>query len=236
MGMQIDDSFTKEVGNRIKNLRKERGLSQADVISWLSVYLGKKERMGSSLVSGWELGNKTPSYPCLIALAALFNVPTDYILGVTDDKVGVNDFDIINYVQEIKVEMLATYDNCPVLISHENTKENDEWGIYDAERKVFFCNGRIIRQRATDRYYATVIGSNQGLLRRRPKLTISRAESLSMVWLEYKGSDSKTTMIYSGWYKPNPELSCFESLEGIKMPYTGMDINYSVYEFPRKIL
>ncbi len=62
---------------RIKELREERGLSQAEVA---------KAVFGSqSNLAKWEKGTVQPSADFLLKLADFFNVSTDYLLGRTDE-------------------------------------------------------------------------------------------------------------------------------------------------------
>lgn len=68
-----------DLGKRLKDLRKEKGLTQQQVADriWTS----------KAVISSYELGNRIPSYDVLIKLAKLFGVSTDYLLGVEPRKV-----------------------------------------------------------------------------------------------------------------------------------------------------
>lgn len=58
---------------KLKNLRKQYGLSQKEIAKRLNV--------SPSIVSGYETGERTPSLDVLISLSYLFNCSTDYLLG-----------------------------------------------------------------------------------------------------------------------------------------------------------
>ena len=58
---------------RLKELREEQGLLQADLAKILSV--------SKSTVSGWEIGRNQQSYDMLIDIARYFEVSIDYLLG-----------------------------------------------------------------------------------------------------------------------------------------------------------
>ena len=64
------------LGARIKELRKEFGLSQVDLASRLEVT--------KQPISNWENENIQPSIDMLVDLANVFNVTTDYLLGLDD--------------------------------------------------------------------------------------------------------------------------------------------------------
>ena len=75
-----------EFGKRIKELRKQKGLTQEKLAQRLWV--------SKSIISAYEAGLKYPSLDILINLAYTFNVSTDYLLGVNKkqfiDVTGLN--------------------------------------------------------------------------------------------------------------------------------------------------
>ena len=64
------------LGTRIKELRKEFGLSQVE--------LAMRMEVTKQTISNWENGNIQPSIDMLVGLANVFNVTTDYLLGLDD--------------------------------------------------------------------------------------------------------------------------------------------------------
>lgn len=80
----------KMTAERIKALREARGWTQAELARRLSI-----TRNG---VNSWEQGLSMPSPACLVDLARLFSVSTDYLLGVerleTVNVTGLNESDI----------------------------------------------------------------------------------------------------------------------------------------------
>lgn len=63
-------------GKRLKHLRSEKGLTQAELAKALSI--------GESTVSFYESGKRQPDYETLTRLADLFQVSIDFILGRSD--------------------------------------------------------------------------------------------------------------------------------------------------------
>lgn len=80
----------KMTAERIKTLREARGWTQAELARRLNI-----TRNG---VNSWEQGLSMPSPACLVDLAKLFSVSTDYLLGVkrleTVNVTGLNENDI----------------------------------------------------------------------------------------------------------------------------------------------
>lgn len=65
--------------DRLKSLRAKMGLTQAD--------LAKKLSLTRASVNAWEMGLSAPSTPFIVELSRLFNVSTDYLLGLDDTAV-----------------------------------------------------------------------------------------------------------------------------------------------------
>ncbi|MBR3439916.1 MAG: helix-turn-helix transcriptional regulator [Clostridia bacterium] len=62
---------------RLKELRKERGISQQKIAIDLN--------MNQNSISRYENGQREADYKTLIMLADYFNVSVDYLLGRTDN-------------------------------------------------------------------------------------------------------------------------------------------------------
>lgn len=65
--------------DRLKDLRSKMNLTQAD--------LAKKLSLTRASVNAWEMGLSAPSTPFIVELSRLFNVSTDYLLGLDDTAV-----------------------------------------------------------------------------------------------------------------------------------------------------
>ena len=63
---------------RIKQLRKRKGLSQAE--------LAEQTGVKNNTVSTWERGTRKPDFDALNKLSDIFEVPYEYILGNSDDE------------------------------------------------------------------------------------------------------------------------------------------------------
>jgi len=66
------------LGDRIRELREEKQLSQIEMAKLLNV--------ANTTVSQWETGKRQPDIDTLEQLANLLNCTTDYLLGRTDYK------------------------------------------------------------------------------------------------------------------------------------------------------
>lgn len=80
------------LGERLKKLRKERGLLQKDIAKMLNI--------STSAYGYYEQNKRDPDTKTLQLLADFYNVSVDYLLGRTDirnpyektyDKLGINE-------------------------------------------------------------------------------------------------------------------------------------------------
>lgn len=90
-----------DFGMRLKNLRKQNNLTQVE--------LARKINVTKSVVSAYENDMRLPSFNTLIAIARVFNVTTDFLLGVentenrqTVDLSGLTDNEISALLNLIK--------------------------------------------------------------------------------------------------------------------------------------
>ncbi|CAL83938.1 helix-turn-helix transcriptional regulator [Clostridium botulinum] len=72
----------KTIGERIKELREEKGINQLELSKILNVHKGS--------VSNWENNKRTPDADMLTKIADFFNCSVDYLLGNTDIKNKLN--------------------------------------------------------------------------------------------------------------------------------------------------
>ena len=63
-----------DFGNALKTLRLQEDMTQAQ--------LAQKLSLTKSVISAYETGLRLPSYDVLIQIAKIFNVTTDYLLGL----------------------------------------------------------------------------------------------------------------------------------------------------------
>lgn len=69
-----EEGCDRMTSTRIRQLREERGLTQAE--------LAKRLGITRSSVNAWEMGISVPSTQYIVELAEMFRVSTDYLLGV----------------------------------------------------------------------------------------------------------------------------------------------------------
>ena len=76
------------LGDKLKMLRKKNNLTQQQVAERLNV--------SKAVVSSYELSNRSPSFQTLVKIANIYNVTTDFLLGINKRKM----IDITNLTPE----------------------------------------------------------------------------------------------------------------------------------------
>ena len=65
------------IGERLKDVRKDHGDTQTD--------LARKLNISLSTVKSWERENSAPSHELLVAICNLYQVSSDFLLGINDN-------------------------------------------------------------------------------------------------------------------------------------------------------
>jgi len=106
------------IGDRIRWLRNNKGMTQAD--------LAERLNMSDQQILRWENGKSDPSADAIYKLAKIFNVTGDYLLCLTDDPRGNMateltqlEWDLIQAFRE------SNFKNFSALL-HEGLKQRDE--------------------------------------------------------------------------------------------------------------
>lgn len=90
--------------NRIRELREEKKITQ--------VRLSIELEVSQETISAYEMGKYFPSVKSLLKLRKIFNVPIDYILGLSDSKMeGIQTSDL----EEDEIQVLKLYKNLDFL-------------------------------------------------------------------------------------------------------------------------
>lgn len=96
-------------GDKLRNLRKEAGMTQSE--------LAKRLNITKSVVSYYELQERTPSPDVLIQLANIFHVTADYLLDIEHKKL----IDVSDLSEEDMRFLLITIET----LRKKNTKEKE---------------------------------------------------------------------------------------------------------------
>lgn len=82
------------LSKRIKEIRKERGLTQTDLANQFGVT--------QQAVAKWESSLSTPDYITITKLAEFFDISADYLLGLSDSFYPKNSFSAVKIIGTVK--------------------------------------------------------------------------------------------------------------------------------------
>lgn len=91
----------REIGDIIKELREDKGLTQEIVANHLNI--------NRATLSAYETNTNEPNLDTLVAIADFFNVSCDYILRRTKNPDIINFHDRTELINKISL-MLKNYD------------------------------------------------------------------------------------------------------------------------------
>ena len=98
--------------NRIKEIRQEKNLSQTDIAKALGV-----TRQAISL---YEKGDREPKLETWQKLADFFNVPVDYLLGISKDRSTLT-------IDDLNPEEQEAYERITDMLSQEYPQTRPEF-------------------------------------------------------------------------------------------------------------
>lgn len=79
----------------LKKIREKRGITQ--------IRLSTEVEVSQEAISAYESGKALPSVETLIKLANFLNTSTDYLLGLTDNDLKINDIKKNEYDELISI-------------------------------------------------------------------------------------------------------------------------------------
>lgn len=116
------------LGNRLKQLRQEKGLTQAQ--------LGAIFNLAESTISLYESNKRTPDYITLIKLINFFHVSADYLLGSSEERLPKDQHTISSTFSQDDPSTLYNLFKYPLL---ENIKWSPQGIVYEySEAKELF--------------------------------------------------------------------------------------------------
>lgn len=117
-----------EFGERLKNLRNEKGILQRDLAEFLNV--------SRVTITHYENGKRNPDQETLIKLARYMDVSTDYLLGNSEDRNPYKDHEELPDEFETPEEAIKFLLEQNVIMGFGGFDVND----LSDEEKVEFAN------------------------------------------------------------------------------------------------
>ena len=82
------------IGQRIKQLRNEKGYTRKQFADYIDI--------PETTLRNYELGTREPGHPFVVQMAYIFDVSTDYLLGITEERRALKENDLQLSEEELK--------------------------------------------------------------------------------------------------------------------------------------
>lgn len=183
------------MARRYKNARKSQKLIIKDAAAKLDV--------SPSTLGAWESERKTPSIESLEAMADLYQVTTDYLLGRENPSSTTS--------LPLSQEILKIYHSKPVWSSDYG------WVLVDSVRNVFVrTDGSMVPFDSAGSVYAAQPPFYEATLPDTKPLSKQDISNYSEVWLEPISHDAELREDLRGWYRVRDRW--VENDYGIRFP------------------
>ena len=183
------------MARQYKNARKSKKLMVKDAAAKLDV--------SPSTLGAWESERKTPSIESLEAMANLYQVTTDYLLGRENPNATTS--------LPLSQEILKIYHSKPVWSSDYG------WVLVDSVRNVFVrTNGSMVPFDSAGSVYAAQPPFYEATLPDTKPLSKQDISNYSEVWLEPISHDAELREDLRGWYRVRDRW--VENDYGIRFP------------------
>ena len=99
------------LGQRIKETRKKRGLTQDGLALKIKEKMNADVKMNKTTISNYETGYSSPSNELLVVISDVLNVSADFLLGRSDDP----ELNAVQYTELRKEfnELIDVLENMP---------------------------------------------------------------------------------------------------------------------------
>lgn len=168
------------MARQYKNARKNQKMIVKDAAAKLDI--------SPSTLGAWEAERKAPSIESLEAMADLYQVTTDYLLGRENPSATTS--------LPLSLELLKIYHSKPVWSSDYG------WVLVDSVRTVFVrLDGSTIPFENAGSVYAAQPPFYEATLPDTKPLSIEEINNYSKVWLEPISHDAELREALRGWYR-----------------------------------
>lgn len=168
---------------QFKNARKMNKLKLLEVAEKLGV--------SQPTVSSWESGRKSPPLDQLVAMSELYEVSTDYLLGLTENTMKVSDKKI-------------PFENYRIMHGQPVWSNKFGWLLTDAVNETFLSDSgiRISFKDAGELFYMAPTFVYELLPTEKP-IEYCNIRNYEKVWVEPISQDTNLRKELRGWYTVN---------------------------------
>jgi len=236
------------IGLRIAQVRKQNSLTQEEFATKLSEYMQRKRSFSISGISSWEVGRKQPPTEVVMAIAELFNVSPQYLLGTENEELkpgaGIATSTAIAFTPEIrKIEDMRIlpsdyeqYHGKAVFVVFKNMEHKSQWGLLNAREKyiVLLDQKRYALDANIELYPLESYDFPSFNGRRAKPISAARFQTLTgRFWVEIVSGDDEVRAAYNGWYIFNKNRTAIINIaNGLTLSPRNFSLSYKCFTEP----
>jgi len=238
--VKVDIVNGEVFGKRLRALREEQDLNQAQLANKLSEICKTKGKISVASVSCWERGVRIPRVNTLKGIAEFFGVSYEYLTGYDQLRGTFEGKDQKKREPfRVPVSHLPYYDGKPVYITFPNTAYPPEWGIYDAGTDIVTFRDKILKNTSQVNcvIYSQEPGAETALYPVRANdfrkylhaCTYANVKNYERVYVEINANSDYLKGVYNGWFKHNEDYTALIDDKGHTVEYNWIGDTFTVY-------
>lgn len=235
---ELSKELMNQIGSNIMNKRISLGLSQTELASLVSNELGLTETLSNLAISTYERGDRCPPISTLIALANVFNITLNELVGNPTRKKGNYNIKTpggVEHEKTIRPEDYALYDKKPVWMEARNHKIEGRWGILDYkgnDNNIYFVctEGRAVVDSSVVLFASSAIDAINMSDNTMTRLNISDLPEHEFIYVISTSHDDYVKSLYTGYYKCDTDhMIIINRSNGLALPFSGLGISYQAF-------
>lgn len=236
---EVSEEIMIQIRRNIQNNRLGRGLSQQELARLISTENRSKEVLTNLAISTYERGDRCPPLPTLIALANIFDLTLDELVGnPTRKKRNIDNAKRISEEDSkdfIRPEDYLLYDKKPVWIEERGRSGEGCWGILDYrghDDNVYVYNSQGVMKvdSSISLFTSAAVDAIQVEDSTMRRVNISELPSHETVYCVSTSHDPYIKTLYTGYYKADKSrMILVNRTNGLALPYTGLGISFQAF-------
>lgn len=223
------------LGTKIVQLRKEKGMTQADFAVAFSEFCGMQKVFQPTTISSWEQNHRYPSMPTIVQLSLYFGCSLDYLFGISDYRNNTGGKEkqqslqnLIKYSEiPILAEDMPKYDGRPVFVKFKTNEHLNQWGILNYNKQKIVCKEFVVSITVQVECYAYDVQTPI-----RSQITsYNQMLNTEFLWIEMITADAEIRGIFNGRYTHTPDKKCLVKMENsLPLSYNGLNVSYRAFK------
>ncbi len=234
----ITQDLQSQIGKNIQSNRNRLGLSQAELARLIMDELKANGKLSNLAISTYERGDRCPPLATLIAIANIFNITLNDLVGCptrNKKEYVIKEGDNSQHGEFIRPENYALYDQKPVWIETKTGDEEGCWGILDYRRHD--DNVYVVCTKGVVKITPSIVLYEFGVVdaicvsdKNMKKLNVGDLLTHEIIYCISTSHDEYTKALFTGYYKCDRQhMVLINRQNGLPLPVTGLGFAYQAF-------